>query len=279
MIKNNKLKLFISSIVILLPIVFGLVFWNKLPEQMTTHWGFDGNPDGFSNRFFAVFALPLVMLIAQWLCVFFTTLDSKNKEQNNKVFSLVIWIIPIISLFANGIVYAVSFGKEFSPQLITILLMGLTFIVIGNYMPKCKQNYTIGIRVKWTLENEENWNVTHRICGKIWVIGGLVLLACMFLPNFLMYWVVFSIILILVIIPIIYSYCYYKKQVREGKEDMTPFPKSKTNKIIIIVSLVVFVLISIFIVFWLFSGDIDVKYNVRSYLLQTTLYQLFCANI
>lgn len=216
MIKNNKWKILISSIIILLPAIFGIVFWNELPEQMITHWGIDGNPDGWSNRYFAVFALPTFILIIHWLCILCTTIDPKNKNQNNKVFSIVIWLTPIVSLTANGAVYAVSFGKEFSPYLITNLLIGVTFVVIGNYLPKCKQNYTIGIRVKWTLESEENWNATHRFGGKLWVIGGLLIMLCMFLPEFGFIWVLFASILVLVLLPVIYSYRYYKKQIRDG---------------------------------------------------------------
>ena len=184
MIKNNKWKLLFSSIVILLPMIFGLIFWNELPEQMITHWGIDGNADGFSNRYFAVFALPVFILVIHWLCIFFTmVIDQKNSNQNNKVFGVVIWITPIISLVSNGVIYAVSLGKEFSPYLITSLLMGGMFVIIGNYLPKCKQNYTIGIKVKWTLESEENWNATHRFVGKVWFIGGLILKFCIFLPQ------------------------------------------------------------------------------------------------
>ena len=211
MIKNNRYKLLFSSIVILLPIVFGLVFWNELPEQMVTHWGIDGNADGWSNRYFAVFALPIFILIIHWLCIFCTTiLDPKNKNQNSKVFGLVIWITPIISLVTNGIIYAASFDKEFSPYLITTLLIGVMFVVIGNYLPKCKQNYTIGIKVKWTLESEKNWNATHRFGGKVWVIGGLLIMISSFLPETIIPWVMLSSIVILAIVPMVYSYLYYK---------------------------------------------------------------------
>jgi len=212
MIKNNRWKILISSIVILLPIVFGLIFWNELPEEMVIHLGIDGNADGWSNRYFAVFALPIFILVVHWICILATSIDPKNKNQNNKVFGIVIWITPIISLVANGVIYAVSLRKEFSPYVVTTLLMGLTFVVIGNYLPKCKQNYTIGIRVKWTLENEENWNATHRFSGKIWVVGGLLIMASMFLETLIIPWAIFILIAILVIIPIIYSYMYYKNK-------------------------------------------------------------------
>ena len=216
MLKENKRNLLISSAVILLPVVFGLIFWDKLPEQMATHWGFDGQADGWSSRGFTVFALPLLMLALHWLCAFVTSRDPKNQGQNKKVFGIVLWIAPVVALFANGMTYAVALGKEFQPILFTNLLLGTVFVIVGNYLPKCRQNYTIGIKVKWTLENEENWNATHRIGGKLWVIGGLVLMACVFLPETIAPWVMVVSIVALSVVPILYSYRYHKKQVRDG---------------------------------------------------------------
>lgn len=214
MIKNNKWKLFISSIIILMPIIFGIVFWNKLPEQMAIHWGVDGTIDGVSNRYVAVFALPVFLLFIHWLCVFCTVNDPKNKSQNNKVFSMLLCICPIMSLFSSGIIYATSLGKEIRITSITLLLIGLMFIIIGNYLPNCKQNYTIGIRVKWTLENEANWNATHRFSGKIWIVGGLILMSCGFLTKYIVLWWIFFVIILLGAIPILYSYQYHKKQLK-----------------------------------------------------------------
>ena len=74
-----------------------------------------------------------------------------------------------------------ALGKEMNPALIVSLLLGFMFIIIGNYLPKCKQNFTLGIKIKWTLENEENWNKTHRFAGKVWFIGGFIMLLTAFL--------------------------------------------------------------------------------------------------
>ncbi len=215
MIKTNKWKLILSSIATLLPVLIGVIFWNDLPVQMTTHWGFDGNADGWSSKTFVVFGLPLTMLAIHWICIFFTAKDPKNKNQNQKVFGMVLWISPILSFFVNGIIYADAFGKEFKIEVITLLLIGLMFVIIGNYLPKCKQNYTIGIKVTWALENEENWNATHRLGGKVWVIGGLLLMACVFLPEAAVSWALLIILPVMAAIPIIYSYVYYRKQLKK----------------------------------------------------------------
>lgn len=215
MIKKNKWKLFITSFVILLPILYGVIVWNKLPEQIATHWGIDGNADGWSHRNFIVFALPIFMLVMHWFCVFYTSKDPKNKNQSNKIFRIVLWVCPSTSLFANGIIYTVALGKEIKLYFILSLLIGLMLIVIGNYLPKCKQNSTIGIKVKWTLENEENWNATHRFSGKIWVISGILLVA----GSFLFRNISFYFLLCCVIIPAVSSggYSYYYFKTKQGR--------------------------------------------------------------
>lgn len=210
MIKKNKWKLLISSIAILLPMVFGLIVWNKLPEQIATHWGADGNVNGWSNRSFAVFALPLFIFLTHWFCIFCTSRDSKNKSQSKKVFGMVLWICPITSLVANGMIYATALGKTIDMNFIVYLLTGLFFVIIGNYLPKCKQNYTIGIRVKWALENEENWNATHRFSGKVWAIGGVLMMGCSFIPEEISMYVFIALILVLSILSVGYSYYYFK---------------------------------------------------------------------
>lgn len=212
MIKNNKWKLLVSSIVILLPIVAGLFLWNKLPEQIAVHWGVDGNPDRFAGRSFAVFAPSGFMLALHWVCVIVTALDHKNRDQNGKVIGLIFWLCPFISIFMGAVVYAAALGMEFSVISLVPAIVGILFVVIGNYMPKCKQNHTIGIRIKWTLESEANWAATHRLCGKAWVIGGILLMLCIFLPESVTAYSVIIILSLLAIIPIVYSYVYHRRQ-------------------------------------------------------------------
>ena len=211
MIKNNKWKLLISSVVILLPMVAGLVLWNKLPAKVPTHWGFDGTVDGWSSKAFAVFALPLILLAVHWVCVFVTSLDPKNKGQSGKVLGLILWICPMVSLFAGVSVYAAALGVELNVGALAMVAMGLLFVVIGNYLPKCKQNYTIGIKVPWTLDSEENWVATHRFGGRIWVVGGVLIVLCAFLPKAILFPIFLVLLTVMAFLPILYSYLYYRR--------------------------------------------------------------------
>lgn len=215
MLKKNKGKLLITSLVILLPILFGLLIWDKLPERIATHWGTDGTANGFSSRSMAVFAMPLFILAMHWFCAFFTARDPKNKNQNNKVFGTVLWICPVTSLFANGMVYAAALGKELDLPFFTCILIGVMFVAVGNYLPKCRWNSTIGIKVKWALRSEENWNATHRFAGKTWVVGGVLTMLLAFLPETISTVGMPIFLIVLAVLPTGYSY-YYNKTKQNG---------------------------------------------------------------
>ena len=211
MLKRNKGKLIASSIIILLPILVGLILWKDLPEEMVTQWGFNGAANGWSSKPFAVFAIPFLMLAVHWICIAATALDPKNKNQSQKAMGLIFWILPFTSLFASAMIYANAFDRNFGRDTIFTVALGLLFAVIGNLLPKCKRNRTIGIRVKWTLADDENWNATHRFGGKVWFIGGLIVALCGLLPGAAIYYAAFTAIIILAILPVIYSYLYHRK--------------------------------------------------------------------
>lgn len=273
MLKQNKRTLILSSLLTLSPILIGLILWNDLPEQMTTHWGADGVADGWSGRPFAVFGLPLIMLATQWLCVLITAIDPKNKGQNRKVFELVLWIIPVVSLFSCGLVYVTAFGCQFEPEMLTFTLLGIVFILIGNYMPKCRQNHTIGIKIKWTLENEENWNATHRLAGKLWVAVGFVSLFCGLLPVSLMPVVLIGLISVAVLIPTVYSWRYHKQQLARGTYTAQTRPMGKQHKAVRTFSLIGLAAILLFVCVIMFTGSLNVKYGETSLTLEASYWQ------
>ena len=111
-----------------------------------------------------------------------------------------------------SLVYATALGVAFSVDLLMPLMLGAMFILIGNYMPKCKQNYSVGIKVPWALNSEENWNKTHRFAGKLWVGGGILMLLLSFLGSFALF---MAITLLMAFAPMVYSYLYFRKHEKE----------------------------------------------------------------
>ena len=208
MIKKNGKILLITSLIILLPILAGVILWNQLPERIPTHWNVAGQIDGWSSKPFAVFGLPLMMLAFQWICVLATSADPKQEHHPSKVLHLVFWMIPVLSVVLSALTYTAAFGKDVQIELIMPVLIGLLLAIVGNYLPKCKQNYTIGIKIPWTLNSEENWNRTHRFAGRLWVVCGLVIMLTGFLGTF---WIFFGVALLMVLAPFIYSYLLHRK--------------------------------------------------------------------
>ena len=273
MVKRYKKTLLLSSAVILLPTLAGLILWNRLPAQMPTHWGLDGSVDGWSGKAFAVIGLPLILLAVHWLCVWGTSLDSGNRDQNRKVTGLVLWICPVLSLFTNGIMYAAALNLDVNFVTVTLLLMGAMFVVIGNYLPKCKQNHTIGIRIPWTLNDEENWNATHRVGGRIWVAGGILLLAGCALPEKFAVTLMIVLLPVLTVAPILYSWLYHKKQAREGHVPTASGEKKPLSRKAKIGSTVGMAAVLVLVAVLMFTGDIEVRCDEDSFTVEADYYQ------
>lgn len=208
MIKNNKSKLILTSIILFLPLAAGLVLWKQLPDPMPTHWGLNGEIDGWSSKTFAVIGLPLFMLAIHWLCLLITSVDPKNRNVTSKPLQLIFWICPVISVITCSMMYAAAMGTDVNVNMIIPVIIGFVFIIVGNYLPKCHQNYTLGIKLPWTLHDEGNWNATHRFAGPVWVIGGILIL----ISGFIVKPVIMIIALVpMIVLPTVYSYLYYKK--------------------------------------------------------------------
>ena len=208
MLKKYLKLLILTSILTLLPILAGVILWNQLPEQMPTHWNAAGEVDGWSSKPFAVFGLPLIMVAVQWLCVLATTTDPKRKNHSEKIYHLVFWLVPVLSIILHTVTYLTVLGVGVRMEMVMPVFMGLLFVIIGNYLPKCKQSYTIGIKIPWTLDNEENWNKTHRLAGWVWVIGGIAIMLTGFFGGYVAF---FVITFAMVLVPVIYSYLLYRK--------------------------------------------------------------------
>lgn len=261
---SNKKQIIISSLVTLLPMLIGFILYNFLPERMAIHWNSAGNVDGTGSKLFVIVALPLILLAAHLLCIFFTSFDKGNKNQNSKVMNLIYWIIPVTSLIMCSCTYAIALGSNFDIELVIRLFFGLLFMLIGNLMPKCKQNYTIGIKVPWTLNNEENWHKTHRFAGKLWFVGGLFFLATLFIPMKNFFYLMMVAIMILAFAPMLYSFLYHKKQLKNGVTYEKNSDVSKTSKKMTIVALIVTGIILIGVVVMFVTADYSVTFGDTS---------------
>ena len=206
---KNKKTLIATTLVCLLPLLAGALVYSRLPEQVATHFDLQGNPDGWSSRPFAVFGLPGILLAVNLLIPFALQADPKHKNMSGALVNIVIWTVPVVSLLCSGLTLGRALGYDLRIEMVLPVFMGVLFILIGNYLPKTKQSYTMGIKLPWTLASEENWNRTHRLAGFLWVIGGAFFIVMSFIGWSLIAFLIP--ITLMVLIPTVYSYLLYRK--------------------------------------------------------------------
>ena len=194
-------------------------------------------------------------------CIFVAIIfyDNRSRQQSPKVIGMAIWMIPVITLLYNGIARLVNTGADMENLFMAFMYYGtgLLFMVIGNYLPKVKQNHTIGIRVIWTLQDEENWSATHRFSGKLWVASGVLCMLCGLFGESIAALVLYIVsIMAAAIVSILYSYLFYKKKMAAGEK-----LKIQYNKKTIVIYVIVSVFVVIFTIWTLFWGGIDISFH------------------
>lgn len=206
---------FIYWFIAILPFIMSACFYNRLPEQVAVHFNASGVADGYSSRLFAAFGLPAILLVVAILVNFCIKADPKhqNIERSKGMTLLGRWLVVILANIVQIVIlfYAVV-DVNFNMSLGFGVLTGIMIAAIGNYLPKCKQNYTVGIKVPWTLADEENWTKTHRFAGYVWTVCGVLMAIGAFLPN---QYINIALLAVIIIVPILYSYLLYRHKKAE----------------------------------------------------------------
>ena len=206
--KNDKKTIIFTTIVTLLPIVAGLVFWDQLPQQVAIHFNAAGEPDGWASKAAAVLGLPAGLAALHLVLLFVTDKDPKRQNISNASKMLMLWVSPFISWL--GMAMTIGFALEAVRNITSIVsvCLGILFMVIGNFLPKCLPSYTVGIKLPWTLHSDDNWRYTHRIGGFCFMAAGLITLMG---GIFGFVWAVAPALVLAAVVPTVASFLYYKK--------------------------------------------------------------------
>lgn len=210
--KTNKKTLILTSVVMLLPILIGILLWNKLPDSMAIHFNFDNEADGYREKWFAVIIVPFILLVVHLIMAMIIAADPRKKNISSKVYGINIWILPSLSLALTVVIYVYNLGIHFNISFFLGIFLGITYIILGNYMPKTRQNYTIGCLLPWTYANEENWNKTNRLAGVINIIIGILVIINAAMGMFDIFYSLLMAVIIGYLIPLGYSYFLHVKK-------------------------------------------------------------------
>ncbi|MDD3244088.1 MAG: SdpI family protein [Eubacteriales bacterium] len=204
----------VSVCLCLLPIALGLTLWDALPGEIAVHFSTGGAPDNYVPKWMAVIGLPILLALIDAYVIFRVANDPRGEGQSASIRRLSAWLCPVISNVAMPSTLFLALGKSVPMGMIVTAFAGVLIVTAGNYLPKCRQNYTIGIKLPWTLHDAENWSRTHRLAGFVWVAGGIILLLNAFLGG--SSYVTIGVIVVLVGVPFVYSYALYRKKKREA---------------------------------------------------------------
>jgi len=200
--------------IVLLPFLYLAYVWNQLPAQVPLHYNIKGEVDRYGDKSELILIPIMTSLLIYVIFVAVPHIDPKKQIQKmGKKYDTLKWVITtFMSVLALFIIYIAKNESIANPNYI-LLLCGVLFILLGNYFKTIKANYFIGIRTPWTLENESVWKETHKLGGKIWFAGGLlVILSSLIFDERTNFIIFMTIIAVMVLVPVIYSYLLFKKQ-------------------------------------------------------------------
>ncbi|MGG2989583.1 SdpI family protein [Geobacillus stearothermophilus] len=170
--KSNRLAIMLT----VFAYVISLAAIPYLPDQVAIHWNAAGEADGFSNKWLGAFLPPLLMTFLIILMGVLPKFDPKKESYGRfqKSYRIVNAALAFFFLLLHIATLAYNLGVPVDVGRLVLIGVGVLFIVLGNYMPKIKPNYFIGIRTPWTLESEAVWNKTHRLGGKVFIVMGIL---------------------------------------------------------------------------------------------------------
>ena len=214
--KNVKVSIAVAVSILLIPWIYLLKVYASLPQIVPIHFGGDGRPNGYGDKSTMLFGILILTVVG--LSVFFLLRNikeidpKKNAQYSPATFNKIAYGIVIFLSALSVIIISSAVNGSFDTTKLLMPLMGIFFAFMGNVMFSLKPNYFVGIRLPWTLENDDNWRKTHQLAGKVWFAGGLFLAIASVLsgdnfPEILF----FADIAVMVLIPVIYSFTEFKK--------------------------------------------------------------------
>ncbi|MFT8570396.1 MAG: SdpI family protein [Leuconostoc pseudomesenteroides] len=198
--KNSKILL--PNLISLLPIVYGGLLWQYLPQRLPIHFGINGQPDQYAPKLIAVIGLPVLIIVVNYVII--RSMKHKGSD-NQKVFTVIIWSLPLLLNVVQIVTFIYALNHPFNIISIILPVIGVLLIVLGNYLPKTTPNYMIGIRLPETLHNSENWQKTNRIGGFVMVFAGFILIITGIIGNTIAAIGLILSMVLIIVVPTIYA--------------------------------------------------------------------------
>ncbi|MCI9147915.1 MAG: DUF1648 domain-containing protein [Hungatella sp.] len=205
-------------LVSLLPVILAAAVYKRLPDQIPTNWGFDGHIS-YGGKLQIWFIAGMSPFLAG---LFYVLPDIDPKRRNYRKFSGAYQSFQLFMQVFLLVILCIILVESFWPgtvqvSAVVMAMCSLLFILLGNMMPKFRQNFFCGFRTPWALSDETVWNKTHRLGGKLMFGAGILGFMGAFLPGEKLKMAMLLVPLAAAtIIPYIMSYVWFKN--RQGGE-------------------------------------------------------------
>jgi len=206
-------------LIVIIAIISSLYFYSYFPEQVPIHWNAAGEVDSYGSRVTGAFLFPGIIIGMYLMFLFIPYIDPKKKRYDQ--FRKVYHVFKTVLIFFMAVMYFIAsfnaLGYNIQIELWMPIMVGTLFILLGNYMSKIKPNWFMGIRTPWTLSSEEVWNKTHRVGGKVFMLGGAMIALTAFVPVAFRMIIFFTAIGLIVVGTVVYSYIVYRQEEKNKK--------------------------------------------------------------
>lgn len=171
-----------TCILCLLPICFGLYFYEELPDVMAIHFNLENQADNWASKNFTIFATPVIMAALQAFCCIVSDINEGKKCNPPKFVKIMKWFIPIVTVLIYTLTILIGLGKTVDVGKIVTIFLGIMFIIMGNYMPKMTYEDAKG-NMHPMPKTEKVFKKMVRTMGYTFVISGVLIIAAIFISN------------------------------------------------------------------------------------------------
>jgi uncharacterized membrane protein len=196
---------------------FAAAVYTRLPQRIPSHWNLQGEVDGWMDKPWGAFAQPLIATLMLGLLWLLPRIDPRraNVERFAEDRRLLINLMILFFAVMQGTTFAHALGWPVEVDRVIVAAIGLLFVGLGNYLPRIRSNWFMGIRTPWTMDNERVWRATHRVGGRAFVAAGLVMAASALLPAGVRPWTAGVALAAAVAVPLVYSYVAYRRDLAD----------------------------------------------------------------
>ena len=214
------MRRWIPPLSVVVALAFSLWAFPRLPDRVPTHWGIDGQVNGWSGRAFGAFFLPVLMAAMWGLFALLPRIDprARNYDKFRATYDAVVAALILMALVGHVAVVGAGLGWPVSIARVYPVMIGALLVFFGNLLPRARSNFFFGIRTPWTLSSERVWERTHRFSGAATVLAGIVVILSVFAPPRWSAWVILSSVMTMGLASVVYSYVAWRQETGRGHD-------------------------------------------------------------